>query len=439
MKHRTGYLYQRGATWWLQYRIEGKTVKQSLGTGDKAAAEEERKKIMAPLMATDRVSALAMVKSKLADAEIEKQTAQQTARDKDNPPLAVADAWSIFEKATNRPDSSDAMIYRYASIWKRFSVWINAVYPKKKLMRDVDNATASAYAQRLTADKVTASTFNQHIGFLRLVWRCLDDEIRGEYKYSPWEKKNIARKQLKRQSLNHRHKTITAEQFENLLKAAPDADHHDLLFLLGWTGQRLVDGVMLRWDAIDFNRKVITIYPVKTARTGKPVFIPIMPALADLLQKRRDMITGAHVFPELVPDYERDSSAISKRIQKTFERAGLTPRDNLPGIKRAIAFYGAHSLRHFFVTQALTAGISGEIVKRITGHSSDNMLEGYQHVDAAMIGGLADRISNGHTSTAPAALPAPAVDIRAQVLEMLDKMNSKTWKAIREELRELAK
>ncbi len=380
---------------------------------------------MAPFMAGTRADALAMVQSKLADAKTEAQTAHDDA----NPPLAVADAWAAYEKATNRPDSTERTLYGYECGWRRFLKWIDAEHPNKKLMRDVDAATASAYAQRLTADKVTASTFNQHIGFLRLVWRCLADEIRGAG--NPWM--NISKKRAQR--LQHRHKAITAEQFDNLLQAAPDADIHDLLFILGWTGQRLVDGVMLRWDAIDFKRRVITLHPVKTARTGKAVHIPIMPPLAELLRKRRDMVTGARVFPELVPDYDRDRSAISKRIQKTFDKAGLSPRDNLPGVKRAVAFYGAHSLRHFFATQALTAGIPGEIVKRITGHTSDDMLEGYQHIDAAMIGGLADKLSNGNgTVKALTTLPAPAADWRAQVQALADRLNGRNWKTVQKEL-----
>jgi len=47
------------------------------------------------------------------------------------------------------------------------------------------------------------------------------------------------------------------------------------------------------------------------------------------------------------------------------------------GVKRAVVVYGAHSLRHYFATQALADGIPREIDKRITGHASDAMLEGY--------------------------------------------------------------
>ena len=423
-KHRMGNLFQRGNVWWLKYMIEGRLIRQSLETTDEDKAEAKRQEIMRPFMASSRADALAVVQAKLSDAN----TQAQDAKDAANPPLAIADAWGAYLKATNRPDSSDAMIYRNASIWKRFTSWLATDNPGKTFMLDIDAATTTAYAQRLTVDQVTASTFNQHIGFLRLLWRCLAEQTRGNG--NPWQ--TITKKRLQR--LQHRHKAVTAEQFDNLLKAADSADVHDLLFVLGWTGQRLVDGIMLRWDTVDFKRKVITLHPVKTARTGKAVQIPIFPQLADMLQKRRNMVGGAQVFPELATDYERDSSAISKRIQKAFTRAGLTPHENLPGVKRAVAFYGAHSLRHFYVTQAMAAGISGAIVKRITGHTSDAMLEGYEHIDAAMIGKLAERIGNG-TAPTPPALPAP--DIRAQVKALAESMTGKNWKAKRDELLKL--
>lgn len=406
--------------------IEGRLIRQSLETTSRDEAEEKQKKIMRPFMAADRVDAHAIMEARLRDAITERDTAEETA----NPPLTVADAWTAYEHATNRPDSSEAMIYRNKSIWKRFISWLSTEHPNKTAMRDIDTSTASAYAQRLTADKVTASTFNQHIGFLRLVWRCLAESIRGNG--NPWL--TIGKKRLQR--LAHRRHSITPEQFDTLLKAAGDADIHDLLFVLGLTGQRLVDGVMLRWDSIDFKRKVITLNPRKTARTGKAVFIPLLPALAELLQKRRDIVAGTRVFPDLAGAYERDSGAISKRVQSAFTKAGLTTTEQRPGIERAVVVYGAHSLRHFFATQALAAGIPGEIVKRITGHSSDAMLEGYEHVDAAMIGGLAAKLSNGKPLTALPAAKEQMIEA-GKVRALAEKLNAKTWSKVKKEILEI--
>ncbi len=425
MKHRSGYLFKRGKVFWLEYQVEGKRIRVSLKTADPEVAEAERKRIMRPLMAADLVTAHTLVEKSLRDLKAEAAAANEQAE----PPLAVADAWKAYVKAKNRPDSSERTLDGYESAWKRFRAWHTATYPQDTLMRDVNAKTAEEYATRLTEDRVAASTFNQHIGLLRLVWRCLAEQIRGNG--NPWL--TIAKHRVQR--LAHRRRAINPEQFNALLAAAPDADYHDLLFTLGMTGQRLVDGIMLRWDAIDFKRRVISLYPRKTARTGKAVLIPLLPALHELLRKRRDMVSGLLVFPALAKDYTRDPSSVCKQIKAAFERAGLDTTEARPDVKRAVVRYGAHSLRHYFATQALAAGIPGEIVKRITGHTSDAMLEGYEHMDAAMIGGLAKRL-NG--APAPAALPAApgtahmvnAAPIRAA----LAAMTAKTWRAERARL-----
>lgn len=414
--------YKRGNVFWLQYRIEGRVVKQSLDTTDPEEADEKRKKIMRPFMAADLASAHAIVESQLRSAE----TKAKNATDDAHPPLALPDAWTAYERAANRPDSSERTLSGYESAWKRFSAWMNKTHPDKTFMRDTDAKIASDYAQKLTSDKVTNSTFNQHIGLLRMVWRCLAAQIRGSL--NPWME--ITKRGVKKQQRAHRRRTITAEQFDKILAGAGTADLHDLIFTLALTGQRLVDGVMLRWDCIDFKRRLITLSPRKTARYGKEVFIPLFPELADLLQKRRDMTAGEVVFPDLIAEYQRDPSIIAKHIQKAFKKAGLTPKENRPGIKRAVVVYGAHSLRHYFATQALAAGIPAEIVKRITGHTSDAMLEGYEHIDAAMIGGLAAKLSNGKPL---AALPAPDGDILERVKAAFKKMNNKNWKTVRDD------
>ncbi|MFH1970426.1 MAG: tyrosine-type recombinase/integrase, partial [Verrucomicrobiota bacterium] len=184
--------------------------------------------------------------------------------------------------------------------------------------------------------------------------------------------------------------------------------------------------------AAEIKRKVITLNPRKTARTGKTVYIPLRPALAELLQKRRNMVAGNLAFPELAAAYERDSGSVSKRVQSVFTKAGLITTEHRPGVERAGVVYGAHSLRHYFATQALAAGIPGEIVKRITGHSSDAMLEGYEHVDAAMISRFAAKLSNGKI---PAALPAHGTDIRKQVRALAKTLNGKTLGKVKKELK----
>ncbi len=431
MKQRTGHLFLRGKVYWLQYRIDKRNIRQSLGTSDLKPAEQLRKEIMRPLMAAGRLDALAMVQSKLGEAK----TAVQMAEEAAHPPLAVADAWREWTESPIGKESSDAMTCHDKRIFNRFSLWLSEKHPAIVAMREVSPEIATEYGASMATDQLTASTFNQHLGFLRRLWTEFAKPIRATV--NPWM--SVRRKKGNKQKKAHRRHAITPEQFNGLLAAASDRDIHDLLFVLGMTGQRLVDGVMLRWDSIDFHRKVISLTPRKTARTGKEVFIPLFPALADLIRARRAMVKGPLVFPELAMAYDRDPSAVSKHVMAVFEKAGLTTSEHRPGIARAVVAYGAHSLRHFFATQALASGIPAEVVKRITGHSSDAMLEGYEHLDAALVGKFAAQLGAG-ASPEPLALPAPPANggerfIPADVLRALaNNLTAQTWRTVRDEL-----
>ncbi len=440
-KNRTGYLYRRGSVYWLQYSIDGQVIRQSLDTTSKTDAEKQRKEIMRPFQAAGRADALSVIAGQLKDARAE----QAAAEDEANPPLAIVAAWDAYYDSENRPDSSERTLAGYESAWKRFFKWMKDTHPDKMqvlkpdhdpefimLMREVTAETAAAYAKKLQSDGVTASTFNQHIGLMRLMWRVLAKAIRAES--NPWLE--VSRKKLGAQKVAHRRQNLTPEQFDTVLKCAGRADLHDLIFTLAWTGQRLADVVLMKWNAIDFKRHIILVHPLKLRRTGKQVTIPLLPELAALLKMRKGNAAGPLVFPELAEDYQRDTSSVSKRISAAFDKADLNPRETMPGVKRSVAVYGAHSLRHYFATQALAAGLPSDVVRSITGHTSDGMLNHYQHVDARLIGELASKLQAPQKAIdgEAAALPPHADAVPGWIADLLRGMNAKNWKSVKDEI-----
>lgn len=223
-------------------------------------------------------------------------------------------------------------------------------------------------------------------------------------KPNPWAR--IANRRLN--SLATRKQALTATQYESLLAAvANEQDYHDLFVLLAWTGLRLVDVVNMQWSAVDFKQNVISLAPVKTARReGKIVHIPLFPAAAEVLNRRQSgkvLNPVDNVFPELTKVYKRDRSAISKQITKAFKRAGIDTNADRVGLKRAVVVYGAHSLRHFFVTVATAAGMPSAMIKSITGHSTDDMLANYQQIGKGLASELALRINGTELPSLPAA------------------------------------
>ena len=245
MKVRSGHLYQRkkGGPFYVQIRVDGKTITKRLTdkdgnpTADRRKAEKLKAEFMQPYLAGDAVDTLKAVQAKLADRQAE--VAQW--EDDNNPPPELNAIWHRFLESPSRPDSGEATLYRYHSSWKRFKDWMRKNHPAAKVktedgkepplyLRDVTPELAAAYAKNLTAAKVSASTFNQHRNLLRMIWRVLADECR--LTGNPWDK--ITPKKLT--PLANRKRALTPAQFDNLLsevKTKPDL--HDLFLVLAWT------------------------------------------------------------------------------------------------------------------------------------------------------------------------------------------------------------
>jgi len=356
-----------------------------------------------------------------------------------NPPPRLARIWDMFLDSPNRPDSGPSTLRQYESEWDRFTRWLTGKHPDVVHMHQVTSTMASDYARDLNAAKLSASTYNQHRNLLRMVWRVLADECR--LTVNPWDR--VTPKTLN--ALANRKRSLTPAQFEALLNATEtDGDLHDLFILLAWTGLRRVDAVLMKWGSVDFARRVISLAPVKTARRqGKVVHIPAFPAALEVLNRRQEgksINPKGFIFPDLAAIYQREKGAIAKRITQAFNRAGMATAEERADRGMAAVLYGCHSLRHFFVSAATAAGMPAAMIKSITGHATDGMLEHYQHLGADLAAGLAKRIqSNGTPVKQPiAALPAsggtnapptPPASVLGEIRRLAEGLNARTWKA----------
>lgn len=431
MKTRRGWLVKRGRTFYATWEVNHKRFQRSTGCTTEKEALKVLARVMEPFLVEDTKKTLENVKT-----AIERADSRLAEIGDGTPPLTLDKAWFAFEKSTARPDSGESTLRQYDAELRRFIRFMVKHHPgpvkdhpDQIVMRDISEKVAEAYAADLNEAKVSPSTFNQHLNFLALLWRTLAKDIKG--KANPWE--GITRKWLN--PLASRKRALTAAQFDSLLAAAEaDPEARDLILILAWTGLRLIDAVKLTFGAVDFAKRVLSVVPQKTARrTGKAVMIPLFPAALEVLNRRHGdgvMRPGRYVFPELAEDYERDHGAnLSKRLQDIFGRAGMQTAEARAGKSRAVVVYGAHSLRHHFVSAASAAGLPAAMIKSITGHSTDQMLEHYQHIGAELAEEMARRI--GDTKALPPAESARLIEadaIRA-IVERLTPENADQIKA----------
>src|SRR2546425_157928 len=126
MKHRTGYLFRRGSTFYVSWRINGKTFAKALRDENgnpittKREAEEARQRVMAPFAVADEAAALESIVGKLEGRKAE----LATWKDQQNPPLPISQGWTAFLASPNRPDSGEETLYQYECQWSAFAEWM---------------------------------------------------------------------------------------------------------------------------------------------------------------------------------------------------------------------------------------------------------------------------------------------------------------------------
>lgn len=448
-KHRKGHLFKRGNIYWLEYKVNGRRFRQSLGTSDVKEARVERARIMAPFTLATEEEVLQTVKQRI-ETTSEKQEALATAN---LPSVVIGNAWDAFVRSRNRPDPGPATLHQYELQYRRFASWVSESHPEIVELRDVGSTVAEEYADELAASDISANTFNKHVRLLMLVFRVL--KRRARLRVNPWE-------DIQRRKEDHNsRRELTSEELQKVVGSAEGELH--TLFALGiYTGLRLGDCATLRWSEVDLNRKIIIRVPRKTGRGhAKPVHVPIHPTLAGVLADVRNapslQVKSSHgkrsrrkvknppeeyVLPTMAARYLTRTDLVTDRIQNHFTKCGI--RTHKPGTgkkrvqkkgvkyksvgKRAVVEVGFHSLRHTFVSLCREANAPLAVVESIVGHNNPAMTRHYTHVgDVAAIEAVAALpVINGETEAQDK--PKAALSERDQKIEaILLKSTAKTW------------
>jgi integrase len=439
MKHRTGHLYKRGNVFWLQYRIEGRTVQQSLGTANADEAEAKRKAIMRPYLAADLASAHAVAESRLRTAESTAQAAIEEA----TPPMPFVRAWDAYLAAAGRPDSGERTLADYQGYFAAFAAWMKETHPEAPALRDVTPAIASEYAAHLAGErKLSGNSFNKRIRFLELLYRVLKEPAR--LTVNSWE--SVKRKR----QLPQGRRELTIDELRRLCVGAT-GEMRPLLAIGIYTGLRLGDAATLRWGEVDLVRRIIVRVPNKTATWNpKPIHIPMHPALRAILKELPKDGKGDYLLPETAALYRDNRPLLSNRIQELFEASGI--RTTKPGTgmipnpdknakvkfihsgKRAVVEVGFHSLRHSFVSLCREAHAPLSVVESIVGHSNPAMTRLYSHTSEQAAGAAVNLLPAVlGDAPAPALAPVKMIDA-APIRALAESLTGKNWREVKAEI-----
>ena len=149
---------------------------------------------------------------------------------------------------------------------------------------------------------------------------------------------------------------LTSEQIAAFLRGINNPHHLVLFNFYVGTGCRRSEALNLNWGDIDFENDTVIF---RITKSGKARVVPLRKKLKSLLLDLPS--TEESVFPF-------EASYISRLFRKYANNANL-PRE-----------LKLHSLRHTFLTYAVSTSKNLRGVQTLAGHSSVTVTEGYTHL-----------------------------------------------------------
>jgi integrase/recombinase XerD len=178
--------------------------------------------------------------------------------------------------------------------------------------------------------------------------------------------------------------TLTEDQLDALLEAAPSPRYRVMWALQRWSAGRIGEVLALRWG--DLNGKVT--YRAANTKTKTTRQVPTAPRLSEEIEAYRLAWAAEHghtpskeevLFPALGSTTSPQTrQAADKALRKTCARLGLE------GVS-------THSFRRSLATAAVRRGVALSTIQRVTGHKSLGSLGHYleasdDEVLAAIVG-----------------------------------------------------
>lgn len=341
---------EKSGRWTMRVCIGGKRYSRSTRTTDKAKAERFLQRFLAPLGLGERR-------------------------------LPLSEVWQEYVKSPNRNDLAGSTLNAKRQVWMQFADWMEKNHLE---VGDLAGVTADAIAEYLACLRadVCASTYNGRVCVLREIFHVLAEKAGIED--DPWYGVRL------RIDDSHSRRELSIDELHRLLDAAKrEGDEWYALFMIGvYTGLRLGDCCRLEWTSVNLNAGIIQLIPSKTKRHahGRPVTIPIHPALRKVLEEAREtrrgnssMPASTMVLPIVAEAYVSARWQVSNALARIFKGANITMSIKLEGRHHLTPVATFHSLRHTFVSLAANAGVPLHVVQSIVGHESTAMTRHYYH------------------------------------------------------------
>lgn len=313
-------LYQRGGIWWLEVKISGRKIRESLETDDAAIARKRRDKRIADLRASGGV--------KLGWDEV----------------VAEWATWFSGKKTKSHKTS------------RRYLVSLMQVHPYLTSY-DVDKIDGKVIVNLINARKrigITDATIRRDLTAVSAVLKYAEDQN--------WREGNPAIS--KRRMLEESKDPIslpTERDIETVVAVCPWR-FAALVKAARLTGCRQDELVNLTWDGFDEKRRTLTVIGKRNKRRT----IDLNDAAFDLLSNHPHVPNSPLIFCK-----EDGGKFMNPATYFGKLRASAALK-----VRRRVTFR-FHDLRHLYAVEALHSGTSIYQLQKQLGHSTIKMTERY--------------------------------------------------------------
>lgn len=243
-----------------------------------------------------------------------------------------------------------ASVRTYRIIERTLKDWLDI--PLRTITRDM---VAKRHAELGAKSPTTANTTFRAF---RLTWNRAADKIddlpscpvsalRQSWFAEPRRRRMVASGQL--------------ADFYAAVQALPNPIHRDAIVMLMFSGMRIGECRLLRWDDIDFKERLINL-KAESTKADRDCLLPMNDVVHDLLVARRALGRDKFVFPG--GSKAGHVATLQSDFEIIAEKTGIT--------------ISAHDLRRGFASAATRVGVPLPILKMLLNHApSADVTEGY--------------------------------------------------------------
>jgi integrase len=184
-----------------------------------------------------------------------------------------------------------------------------------------------------------------------------------------------------------RERFLTDAEFQLILRSCHGENGHRaaapfrrFLFAMEWTLCRPSELAALEWKHIHFDQHVAILENHKTARTGKPKIIPLIPKMERLLMWIKSNQTSNYCFLN-ARGQTWTLSSLNLRMRRIRKRTGLT--DVVP-----------YTIRHRGATKSILRTRDLKMTSLLLGHTSTATTERYTHLAQQHLVTFARRVAD---------------------------------------------